>query len=207
MKNVRKPKQSRSINTVESIIDAGFIAVSRYGLDHTTVLKVCDLAGVGSGTFYEYFKNKDALFIEMHRHFVAEATHLIHEIIPDVVQLKIPEGIRLIFVRLGEMLIRDQNKYFYWLSVCGKFNTEESQVRAVKAINTLAIEYAVKHPEVLKIRDLRLMVYILINASLALTMSYFSDKNKSFQFEELVECLIRLTMSYIDDPRNQLHIS
>jgi AcrR family transcriptional regulator len=30
------------------------------------------IAGVGSGSFYEYFKNKEALFVEMQQHFIAE---------------------------------------------------------------------------------------------------------------------------------------
>ncbi|MBJ9377157.1 TetR/AcrR family transcriptional regulator, partial [Acinetobacter baumannii] len=61
MVTIRKPKQNRAINTFDSIVSAGFISVMKNGLDHTTVLKVCEIAGVGSGSFYEYFKNKEAL--------------------------------------------------------------------------------------------------------------------------------------------------
>lgn len=100
----------------------------------------------------------------------------------------------------------DENKYFYWLSVSSKYSTEASHVKAVKAINTLAIEYAVKHPEVLRIKNLKMMVYILINSSVALTMNFFSSQNMGFTFEELIDCLIDITMSYIDDDRNKLKI-
>lgn len=58
MVTIRKPKQNRAINTFDSIVGAGFISVMKNGLDHTTVLKVCEIAGVGSGSFYEYFKIK-----------------------------------------------------------------------------------------------------------------------------------------------------
>ncbi|EPK9788361.1 TetR/AcrR family transcriptional regulator, partial [Acinetobacter baumannii] len=54
MVTIRKPKQNRAINTFDSIVGAGFISVMKNGLDHTTVLKVCEIAGVGSGSFYEY---------------------------------------------------------------------------------------------------------------------------------------------------------
>ncbi len=70
MVTIRKPKQNRAINTFDSIVGAGFISVMKNGLDHTTVLKVCEIAGVGSGSFYEYFKNKEALFVEMQQHFI-----------------------------------------------------------------------------------------------------------------------------------------
>jgi len=203
MVTIRKPKQNRAINTFDSIVGAGFISVMKNGLDHTTVLKVCEIAGVGSGSFYEYFKNKEALFVEMQQHFIAEISKVIYGVIPEILDLEIPEAIRTIFLKIGEFLAKDNNKYFYWLSVSSKY-TEASHVKAVKAINVLAIEYAMKHPEVLKIKNLKMMVYILIHSSIALTMNFFTSENMGFTFEELVDCLINITMSYIEDDRNKV---
>lgn len=204
MVTIRKPKQNRAINTFDSIVGAGFISVMKNGLDHTTVLKVCEIAGVGSGSFYEYFKNKEALFVEMQQHFIAEISKVIYGVIPEILDLEIPEAIRTIFLKIGEFLAKDNNKYFYWLSVSSKYSTEASHVKAVKAINVLAIEYAMKHPEVLKIKNLKMMVYILIHSSIALTMNFFTSENMGFTFEELVDCLISITMSYIEDDRNKV---
>ncbi|HHP4711134.1 TPA: TetR/AcrR family transcriptional regulator [Acinetobacter baumannii] len=204
MVTIRKPKQYRAINTFDSIVGAGFISVMKNGLDHTTVLKVCEIAGVGSGSFYEYFKNKEALFVEMQQHFIAEISKVIYGVIPEILDLEIPEAIRTIFLKIGEFLAKDNNKYFYWLSVSSKYSTEASHVKAVKAINVLAIEYAMKHPEVLKIKNLKMMVYILIHSSIALTMNFFTSENMGFTFEELVDCLINITMSYIEDDRNKV---
>ncbi|EPK3545844.1 TetR/AcrR family transcriptional regulator, partial [Acinetobacter baumannii] len=195
MVTIRKPKQNRAINTFDSIVGAGFISVMKNGLDHTTVLKVCEIAGVGSGSFYEYFKNKEALFVEMQQHFIAEISKVIYGVIPEILDLEIPEAIRTIFFKIGEFLAKDNNKYFYWLSVSSKYSTEASHVKAVKAINVLAIEYAMKHPEELKIKNLKMMVYILIHSSIALTMNFFTSENMGFTFEELVDCLINITMS------------
>ncbi len=204
MVTIRKPKQNRAINTFDSIVGAGFISVMKNGLDHTTVLKVCEIAGVGSGSFYEYFKNKEALFVEMQQHFIAEISKVIYGVIPEILDLEIPEAIRTIFLKIGEFLAKDNNKYFYWLSVSSKYGTEANHVKAVKAINVLAIEYAMKHPEVLKIKNLKMMVYILIHSSIALTMNFFTSENMGFTFEELVDCLINITMSYIEDDRNKV---
>jgi hypothetical protein len=142
----------------------------------------------------------------MQQHFIAELAKVIYEVIPTIQEMEIPEAIRSIFLHIGEFLAADENKYFQWLSVSSKYSTEASHVKAVKAINTLAIEYAVKHPEVLRIKNLKMMVYILINSSVALTMNFFSSQNMGFTFEELIDCLIDITMSYIDDDRNKLKI-
>ncbi|MCW3180412.1 TetR/AcrR family transcriptional regulator, partial [Acinetobacter baumannii] len=37
-----------------------------------------------------------------------------------------------------------------------------------------------------------------------LTMNFFTSENMSFTFEELVDCLINITMSYIEDDRNKV---
>ena len=37
-------------------------------------------------------------------------------------------------------------------------------------------------------------------------MNFFSSQNMGFTFEELIDCLIDITMSYIDDDRNKLKI-
>ena len=85
----------------------------------------------------------------MQQHFIAEISKVIYGVIPEILDLEIPEAIRTIF-KNRRVLAKDNNKYFYWLSVSSKYSTEASHVKAVKAINVLAIEYAMKHPEVLK---------------------------------------------------------
>lgn len=46
MDKTRKPKQERSRKTVEAIVEAGFIFISREGKDTLTTTKVADIAGV-----------------------------------------------------------------------------------------------------------------------------------------------------------------
>lgn len=202
MVNIRKPKQIRAKNTYNSIILAGFISVKKHGLKHTTVLKICDIAGVGSGSFYEYFKNKDALFEVMQAYFFSEISTLIFQIIPRIVDKEIPDAIREIFSQIVELLSNNENTYFYWVSESREYVTEINYGSVIKALNALAIEYAIRHPEVLKIKNLRLMVYIIVNASVAITMSFFASKQHQFKFEDLVDCLVNLVMSYIKNKDN-----
>jgi Mg2+ and Co2+ transporter CorA len=100
-------------------------------------------------------------------------------------------------------LAKDNNKYFYWLSVSSKYSTEASHVKAVKAINVLAIEYAMKHPEVLKIKNLNDGLYF-DSFKYCFNNELFTSENIGFTFEELVDCLINITMSYIEDDRNKV---
>lgn len=204
MVTTRKPKQNRSKNTYNSILLAGFISVKKHKLKHTTVLKVCEIAGVGSGSFYEYFENKEKLFIEMQNYFIDELSDLIFTITPEIVGLDVRDAMWKIFIKINELFSKNDNAYFHWLSNYNDFDTNISHVKAIRAINALAIEYAINHPEVLKIKNLKLMVYILINSSVSMIMNFFSTKNNGFEINELFECFIDLTMSYIENENNRL---
>lgn len=57
----RKPRQSRSIITVNSILEAAATLFARNGFEATTTTQIAELAGVAVGTLYEYFPNKDTL--------------------------------------------------------------------------------------------------------------------------------------------------
>ncbi len=52
----------------------------------------------------------------MQQHFIAEISKsYLYGVIPEILDLEIPEAIRTIFLKIGEFLAKDNNKYFYWL--------------------------------------------------------------------------------------------
>ena len=56
--STRKPRQARAKVTVDTIIEAGFIAVALHGPSGTTTRHIAEIAGVSVGSLYEYFKTK-----------------------------------------------------------------------------------------------------------------------------------------------------
>ena len=59
----RKPRQTRAKVTVDTIIEAGFIAVALHGPSGTTTRHIAEIAGVSVGSLYEYFKNKEEIIL------------------------------------------------------------------------------------------------------------------------------------------------
>ena len=58
-------KQLQAIETRQKLIDAGRICFLKHGFQKCTMKDIIQEAGVGYGTAYVYFKNKDDLFIEL----------------------------------------------------------------------------------------------------------------------------------------------
>lgn len=66
------PTQQRAIRKCNALMEAAFEEFSRQGFDATTAKSIADRAGVASGTFYQYFHNKDDVLLEITRQRFAD---------------------------------------------------------------------------------------------------------------------------------------
>lgn len=57
----RRPRQGRALASAQALLDAFVRVLLERGYARTTIREVVAVAGVGIGTFYEYFGNKHAL--------------------------------------------------------------------------------------------------------------------------------------------------
>lgn len=62
----REPKQQRSRQTVEAILDAVQRVLTRHGAEAITTNRVAEAAGVSIGSLYQYFPDKQAIFMSLH---------------------------------------------------------------------------------------------------------------------------------------------
>ena len=65
MADVRIPRQARGIKTKSRIMKAAFQLVAQKGIHGTNSNEIAKKAGVSTGSFYSYFKNKKMLLLEM----------------------------------------------------------------------------------------------------------------------------------------------
>ncbi|MGE8559819.1 MAG: TetR/AcrR family transcriptional regulator [Acinetobacter sp.] len=73
----RKPRQSRAKLTQEALQDSFVRLLHERAAHEITIREITDLAGVGLGTFYEYFsKKEDLIALTIHRHVKNNAEDL-----------------------------------------------------------------------------------------------------------------------------------
>lgn len=60
----KKGSQARSKQTVEFIMEAAAQVLEEKGFEKATTDRIAEKAGVSIGTLYQYFPNKDAIFLE-----------------------------------------------------------------------------------------------------------------------------------------------
>ena len=60
---IREPKQKRSIEKKEKIVDVGWKLISKNGYYKTNTAEIAKKAGVSTGIIYQYFKDKHDILI------------------------------------------------------------------------------------------------------------------------------------------------
>ena len=62
---IRKPKQTRSMETKEKILKTALVLFGKNGFYKTTTNEIAKQAAVPIGSLYSYFKNKDMILLEI----------------------------------------------------------------------------------------------------------------------------------------------
>jgi AcrR family transcriptional regulator len=73
----RRPRQLRARQTVEAILDAVVRLLTREGVAAVTTNRIAEIAGVSIGSVYQYFPNKHAIFVALHRRHIDEVDRVI----------------------------------------------------------------------------------------------------------------------------------
>ena len=71
--DVREPKQERSIEKKNRIVQAGFELFSQVGYYNTNTVEIAKRAGVSTGIVYGYFKDKRDILLDVLEIYVKEA--------------------------------------------------------------------------------------------------------------------------------------
>ena len=73
----REPRQGRSRQTVEAVLDAVVRVIRREGVEAITTNRIAEAAGVSIGSLYQYFPDKQAIFSALHERHVEDVHRVI----------------------------------------------------------------------------------------------------------------------------------
>ena len=75
----REPKQRRSRQTVDDVLQAVQLVVKRHGTQAITTNRIAEAAGVSIGSLYQYFPDKRAIFTALHARHVDDVRRAIEQ--------------------------------------------------------------------------------------------------------------------------------
>ncbi len=186
----RKPTQKRAKVTVDAIVEAGFIAVAQSGIHGATTRQIADISGVGVGSLYEYFENKEAIYVAMNQRFVDDILEMLKEFRPKLVRVSLEDLVTQLLYLFRDLLQLHNGVYLKYF----RYSRYSPQIES--ALMELAMHYVMYNPQYLRVQNMLTISYICINGGIYSVTRHLSSPNPNMTFDELVEGLARMTTSY-----------
>ncbi len=106
---VRKPSQSRAIRTRARLVAAAEAEFTEHGYAQTTARSIAERAGVATGTFYQYFGDKDVMLRELadvrQQRIASEAVEVLGSDVRDVAGRELLIAVRSRMTRIVHMVM------------------------------------------------------------------------------------------------------
>ncbi len=103
----RAPKQERSRQTVEAVLEAVRRVLTRHGPRAVTTNRVAEAAGVSIGSLYQYFPDKQAIFMALHDRHIDGVRLVIEQTITDCASAPLEQFTAELVERLANVHAQD----------------------------------------------------------------------------------------------------
>lgn len=193
----RVPQQQRAKATVDAIVEAGFISVHRHGLAGTTTTHIADIAGISVGSLYEYFANKEAIYLAMHERFVTDLVATLQTHMPEIVRMGIVDAVQALLRHIQALLLQDDERYLKYGRSALSIDLKVAIEPVTRVLSEFIMQYLMHNPEYARIPRFAAMSYIFVNGGIFTVTRHLSDPNPPISFDELVDGLAHMVNHYV----------
>ena len=181
---------------MDSLIEATGRALVEYGLDHTTTVRIAEIAGVSVGSLYQYFEGKDAL---------VEA--LMDKLAGDIAQglrrlpLADSAGLRETVdgaIRFGFAVLHSRDGlYLELVRNWHRLPTNRVADALQQHFMELSRLYFIKHYRDYPIEDLQVRVFIVANSVLFTMVRHASQNDALLREDDIAAGLTDMVVGYM----------
>ncbi len=197
----RSPVQKRSRETVKAILQAAAEVLIAGGYENATTNRIAERAGIGIGSLYHYFPNKEAIFAALTDHAIAETTRYVIRRSGEVLnQRSSEETVRgLILVAVGVL-----QKYELFVRAILTEIPNNHQISLIHAAEeqVLGLVSRLDWPELealraRKGRQFDATLFLLLNMLSAAVYRIALNKPDHVSRETLIEELVQITVGIL----------
>ena len=197
-----RPQQARAIQKRQSLLDCARMEFEEKGFEKATARTIAERAGVATGTFYQYFSNKDELLRELTDQRFAE--HFANIEVPSVrdVQAMARDNLRPLFQQVLEYLyaFHAEEKGFH--SVLdqrrGADPLLDNRIREHESVLLARTEQVIRRAGV---RPAEPVAYCVFSMAEGLVHRHVHHPLTSINFSELAEMGAQILVDYVESSR------
>lgn len=193
----KSPRQQRSQQMVESLVEAAGEVLATSGLEHFTTVHVAERAGVSVGSLYQYFANKEALVAAVMERMNRELGDTVNRAAPALLGAPPHVMIRGLLDAAFEFLGRRNGLHMELLRNWHRLDIQRSVHRFEQTMMDVMRTYALAHLADLKFDHAPVKSFIVINSVVFTLLRYLSlPQPAAFGRDALVEELTQMIAGY-----------
>lgn len=189
----RIPKQKRSIEKKQRIKDAAIKLMSERGYHNTSSNEIAKEADVSIGTFYSYFKDKKALYIELVNDIYSKVLEPVNlSELPDDLSIEDTVKLYISYVFKGHEYMTEFQREIASLS------EQSDEFRSIEMEHKKQLTHAFMsmmnaYSDIIKVKDSQTASYIILTTVEAVihdTQFHNGGKNKEAVIDELTALIV-----------------
>lgn len=187
----KQPRQRRSRELVDSLVDATAQVLVERGLDHVTTNHIAEAAGVSVGSLYQYFPDKEALIEALLERLIRDMTRTFNRTLGELNpgQMDLRELARAAIVT-GLAALRSSPLHlelmrnWHRLPVSGPLDQLEQYFMTAGRL------YFLEHFQRYPVDNLQARLYVLINSTLFTLTRYLGQESPFLREEAVLDALV-----------------
>ena len=192
----RRPRQRRARQTVDAILDAVVRVLKREGFGAVTTNRVAEVAGVSIGSVYQYFPNKQAIFVALHQRHIEQVDRMVETKLVEHAASSLDELIRAMIEGMIDAHTADPELYELLLTEV-PHRADGTRDFAVRMHGAFRLAISSRAHELRKGRDLDRLVFVVTHMVESLSHGVLFRRPPNLSFADAKKEVARAVLAYL----------
>ncbi|MFY2856545.1 TetR/AcrR family transcriptional regulator [Achromobacter xylosoxidans] len=196
----KSPRQQRSQQTVDTILQATARVLAEYGYAGTNTNRIAETAGVSVGSLYQYFPNKNALIAALHDRHDKQMLALIDEVLDGNPAATLRERVAAIVAASLHAHLLEPALHRVLEREFPLFDQPRDHSRADQDIHRRMRHLLELHREEIAQQDRELATYVVLRIMESLVHAVALEPPAGFDPRQLEGAVVDAVMGYLGTP-------
>jgi AcrR family transcriptional regulator len=193
----KKPRQQRSQETVDCILDATARVLCTTGYDHASTNRVAMAAGVSVGSLYQYFPSKEALVAALVERHVEQMTSLVKRKLAEVASAPLEDAVRTMIESMFEAHAVDPRLHKVLIEQVPRIGKLERVVGVEREVEALVAVFLDARRSELRRTRLAAVAFVVCNVVEAVTHAAVLAELPAEKAREVAAELTDMVLRYL----------
>lgn len=196
----KAPRQRRSQETVDALIEATALTVAERGLADATTNHIAARAGVSVGSLYQYFESKDALIDALLDRSSQELAAVVDQRLAGLLDAPPRVVVENLLTAVVEVLQDGPAHHLELLRHWQQISTLRALQSLERHMHDACRRYVLRHVTAVRIDDLPAALFVVINSTLFTLLHYLSQSPPPLPREAVITSLSEMIARYVSAP-------